>query len=46
VLVAWKGKTGVHDDDRTVRLEDSHVLADLAEAAERNDPANAHQGSV
>ena len=42
VLVPRERKPGVHDDDGAVRLVDGHVLADLAEAAERNDAAHAH----
>ena len=30
-------ESGVHDDDLAVDLVDHRVLADLAEAAERND---------
>ena len=44
VLVAREREPGVDDDDRVVRLVDGHVLADLAEAAERDDPADAHRG--
>ncbi len=43
MLVAREREPGVDDDDRSVRLVDGHVLADLAEAAERNDPAHAHR---
>ena len=43
MLVAREREPGVDDDDRAVRLVDGHVLADLAEAAERNDPAHAHR---
>ena len=42
MLVAREREPGVDDDDRAVRLVDGHVLADLAEAAERDDPAYAH----
>ena len=42
MLVAREREAGVDDDDRAVRLVDGHVLADLAEAAERDDPADAH----
>ncbi len=41
MLVAREREAGVDDDDRAVRLVDGHVLADLAEAAERDDPADA-----
>ena len=43
MLVAREREPGVDDDDRAVGLVDGHVLADLAEAAERNDPAHAHR---
>ena len=43
MLVAREREAGVDDDDRAVRLVDGHVLADLAEAAERDDPAYAHR---
>ena len=43
MLVAREREPGVDDDDRAVRLVDGHVLADLAEAAERDDPADAHR---
>ena len=43
MLVAREREPGVDDDDRAVRLVDGHVLADLAEAAERDDPAHAHR---
>ena len=43
MLVAREREPGVDDDDRSVRLVDGHVLADLAEAAERDDPADAHR---
>jgi hypothetical protein len=39
VLVARKREPGVHEDDRAVALVRGHVLADLTEAAERDDPA-------
>ena len=39
VLVAWEGQTGVDDDDRAVALVDGHVLPDLAQAAEGDNPA-------
>ena len=42
VLVAREGEAGVDDDDRVVRLVGGHVLPDLAEAAERDDAADAH----
>ena len=38
VLVARERETGVHDDDLVAELVDGHVLADLAEPAERDDP--------
>ena len=38
VLVPREGEPGVDDDDLAVELVDGHVLADLADAAERNDP--------
>src|SRR5438874_5596813 len=43
MLVAREREPGVDDDDRAVRLVDGHVLADLAEAAERDDAADAHR---
>ena len=45
VLVAREGEPGVDDDDVVAVLVDGHVLADLAEAAQRND-AKAHRRSV
>ena len=45
VLVAREGEPGVHDHDVVAVLVDGHVLADLAEAAQRND-AKAHRRSV
>ena len=36
-VVAWEHKAGVDDQDLIVNLEKRHVLADLAEAAERDD---------
>ena len=38
VLVAREREPGVDDDDLVADLVDGHVLADLAEAAERDDP--------
>ena len=38
VLVAREREPGVDDDDLAAVLVDGHVLADLAEAAERDDP--------
>jgi hypothetical protein len=38
MLVAREGKTRVHDQDLVAELVHGHVLSDLAEAAERNDP--------
>ena len=48
LLVARERESGVHDDDLAVDLVDHGVLADLAEAAERNDPQNLvrHRGSI
>ena len=46
VLVAREGEPGVDHDDRPVRLVDGHVLADLAEAPERDDAADAHRRGV
>ena len=46
MLVAREREAGVDDDDRAVGLVDGHVLADLAEAAERDDPADAHRRGV
>src|SRR5207248_11535198 len=43
VLVTREREPGVDDDDRSVRLVDGHVLADLAETAERNDAAYPHR---
>ena len=37
VLVARERKAGVDDEARALVLEDGHVLADLAEPAERDD---------
>ena len=42
VLVAREGEPRVDDDDRAVGFVDGHVLPDLAEPAERDDPADAH----
>ena len=33
----WKHQPGIDHDDAAVGLDDSHVLADLAEATERQD---------
>ena len=41
VLVARERETGVDDDRRLAELEDGHVLPDLAETAERDDPERA-----
>src|SRR3990170_5747317 len=38
MLVARESQARVDDDDLSGRLVDGHVLADLAEAAERDDP--------
>ena len=38
VLVPREGQSGVDDDDPLVAFDDGHVLADLAQAAERDDP--------
>ena len=44
VLVPGKGQTGVHNDDRAVAFVGGHVLPDLAEAAQGDDPAGiSHQ---
>ncbi len=43
MLVSREGEPGVDHDDRSVRLVDGHVLADLAEAPERDDAARAHE---
>ena len=46
VLVAREGEARVHDDDLARGLVHGHVLADLAEAAERDDPQRvAHQSA-
>ena len=37
-LVVGKHQSAVDDDDIVVRFEDGHVAADLAAAAERDDP--------
>ena len=37
VLVAREREAGVDDDELAVGLDDGHVLADLAEPAERDD---------
>src|SRR5438477_2634227 len=42
VLVPREREPRVDDDDRSVRLEDGHVLPDLAETAERDDATDAH----
>ena len=39
VLVPRKRQAGVHDDDRAFALVGGHVLADLTEAAQGDDPA-------
>jgi hypothetical protein len=45
MLVPREGQTGVDDDDLAVEVVDSHVLADLADATERNDSQGlCHQG--
>ena len=46
VLVAREREAGVDDDDRIVRLVDGHVLPDLAQPAERDDPADTHPRSL
>ena len=47
VLVPREREAGVDDHGLAVGLEDGHVLADLAEAAERDDPdACGHRGSL
>jgi len=45
MLVPGEGKTRVDDDDSVVGLDDHHVLSDLAETAEGNQPrCLAHAG--
>ena len=44
VLVAREGEPRVDDDDLVPELVDGHVLTDLAEAAERNDPQRVAHG--
>ena len=39
VLVPREGEPGIDDDDRAVALVDGHVLPDLAETPEGDDPA-------
>jgi hypothetical protein len=48
VLVAREREAGIDDQHLTVGLEGRHVLADLAETAERDDPqrVSGHLGSV
>jgi hypothetical protein len=47
VLVPRERQAGVHDDDVAAALVDRHVLADLAEAPERDDLAGfSHHGPV
>ena len=46
VLVAREREPGVDDDDLAAVLVDGHVLADLAEAAERDDAQCSRAGSV
>src|SRR5438477_502672 len=47
VLVAREREARVDDDDLAVGLEDGHILADLAEAAKRDDPGGSgHQRSL
>jgi hypothetical protein len=47
VLVPRERQAGVDDDDVPPALVDGHVLADLAEAPERDDPAGfSHHGPV
>jgi HD domain len=48
VLVAWEREPGVDDDEAVVDLEHGHVLPDLAEPTQRDDPEHAvwHLGSV
>ena len=38
MLVAWKREPGIDHDRLARELEDGHVLADLSEAPERDDP--------
>ena len=42
MLVSREGEAGVDDDDLLAQLEDGHVLAHLAEPAERDDPQWRH----
>ena len=44
VLVPREGEPGIDDDDRAVALVDGHVLPDLAEAPEGDDPAAVSHG--
>ncbi len=44
VLVAREREPGVDDDALVAELEDGHVLADLAEPAERDDPKRVCHG--
>ena len=44
VLVAREREAGVDDDDLVAELVDGHVLADLAEAAERDDATTSRGG--
>ncbi len=47
VLVPWEGKPGVDQDPLPVELVQGHVLADLAEPAERDDAeCVSHRGAV
>ncbi len=45
MLVAREREACIDDDDRALGLVGGHVLPHLAEAAEGNDPADAHQSS-
>src|SRR5215211_1308812 len=46
MLVPREGKTSVDDDDLAVEVVDGHVLADLSDAAQRDDAQGvcSHQG--
>jgi len=47
-MPSWSGRresqAGVHDHDPPAVLHDGHVLADLAQAAERQDAQGVAQG--
>ena len=44
VLVPREGEPGIDDDDRAIALVDGHVLPDLAQAPEGDDPAAVSHG--